>query len=543
MRTKQIMTNYKEHYKMYKSGKQWIFASLAVFSIGAFAATTQNVAHAASNQAVVESTTQSQAASNSQSQSNTDSQSSASTQSSLSTANSGSVNAAGLGAGAAQNDSQSTSNSNSTSTTNSTSTATSTSSSTTVPANSDTDRSGVVNTNVPSSNSKTSVTVNVPDQVQNPDKYKTHPVDVSTYSQFVQAWNDPTVDYINLTQNITNDTTNPNSSGLLNRPSSTGSVIINGNGYTLDLAGDQLKMGTLGNSSQNATLTLTNIHLENGYSDSNTNNSIAEAFLYTDDGSHLTINVNNVTLSASQKTGYDPAKFIYTGVNSAIVFSGTNVINNTNEIARGASNIQFANNSNFTLQRTKNDFGNAAFWMFSSSAGNTGYGNSITIGDGATLDMEHYSNYSGSGNNVCLIYEGSYLSIITAGDNVSWTQKGFRGFFWSIYGSSTGQFVFGQNFNLNIASTDATASITLIRMNGSQSMVFNAGAQINIQTNHASDAIFWLEGSSTVNIISPKSIHFARLNPDGTPGNPTTNFLYGVGPITITNGTMKVWNG
>ncbi|MCK8627290.1 pectate lyase-like adhesive domain-containing protein [Fructobacillus cardui] len=150
-------------------------------------------------------------------------------------------------------------------------TSSSQSNSATIPSDSNTDRSGVLNTTVPSKNSNTSVTVNVPDQVQNPDNYKKNPVNVSTYSEFMQAWSNPTVDYINITSDITKD-----GGSQQNRPSSTGSVIINGNGHTLDLGGDQLYMGTLGNSSQNATLTMTNVHLENGYSDSSTNNGTNE---------------------------------------------------------------------------------------------------------------------------------------------------------------------------------------------------------------------------------------------------------------------------
>ncbi|WP_338348748.1 DUF1542 domain-containing protein [Fructobacillus evanidus] len=574
-----INVNTKEHYKMYKAGKYWLFASIAVASFGLLTSVEGQSAHADSttttSQSTINNTTsqtagQSTLASQSTSQSVSASQStsasqgtsqsiSASQSTSVSQSTSQSISVSQSAAGN-QSTSQSSSASLSTSASQGTSMVASQSTSAsqeglsfrvgddaqtnsnqnnsaTLPSDSNTDRSGVVNTTVPTTLSTTSVTVNVPDQVQNPNNYKKNPVDVSTYSQFMQAWNDSKVDYINLTSDITKD-----GSSQQNRPSSTGSVIINGNGHTLDLGGDQLYMGTLGNGSQNATLTLTNINLENGYSDSKTNNGINESFLYTDDGSHLTINVNNVSLSASKLTGNDPAKFIYTGVNSALVFSGTNVLKNTNEIARGASNIQFANNSKLIQQRPQNDFGNSAFWLLNNApAGNTGYGNSFTIGDGATLDMEHYNNYVG--NNVCLIYEGSYLSGIKAGDNVSWTQNGFRGFFSSTAGASNGQFIFGKNFNLNIPSTDATGSITLMHLNGSQSIVFNAGTQINIQTNHASDAIFWLEGSSTATFISPKSIHFARLNPDGTPGSPTTNFFYGGGPTIITNGTMQVWTG
>ena len=401
-----------------------------------------------------------------------------------------------------------------------------------------------------SGKTETSVNVPVPTQVTNPDKSSS--VDVATLAQLAAAWNNAAVTYINITSDITYD-----ASVVLDARTAGSSVVINGNGHTVDLGNKFFRYASTA-TSPITYFTLINTNYKQGFTGTDGTN---KALLYmggATGGNHLAINVDNITLSASKTLGanYNAIRgFVARG--SKITFSGTNRFTIANEIYQGAS-VYIANDSSVIMERTPgaitDDPGddpdnppvpvdpadptsastNGEFSFKSKAAkGSVGEGNLFVMGDrssnrAATLEGKpaNYPAITG------------YVNGIKVGDDVYWMQDGFQSFFAGNTSDAAAQYVFGQNFKLDIPKATRGA----IRLRGTQSMVFNAGTEMDINQNIATTPIINLLGKSTLTFISPKQLHLA-IGTETTAGATRQGIVSGAGTFRINNSSIRTWDG
>ncbi|MBC6362081.1 pectate lyase-like adhesive domain-containing protein, partial [Lactobacillus apis] len=292
-----------------------------------------------------------------------------------------------------------------------------------------------------SGKTETSVNVPVPTQVTNPDKSSS--VDVATLAQLAAAWNNAAVTYINITSDITYD-----ANATLNARTAGSSVVINGNGHTVDLGNKFFRYASTA-ASPITYFTLINTNYKQGFTGTDGTN---KALLYmggANDGNHLAINVDNITLSTSSTLGanYHAIRgFVARG--SRITFSGANRFTLANEVYQGAS-VYIANDSSVIMERTPGAITdnpgddpddppvpvdpadptsvstNGEFNFKAKAAkGAVGEGNLFVMGDrssnrAATLEGKpaNYPAITG------------YVNGIKVGDDVYWMQDGFQSFF------------------------------------------------------------------------------------------------------------------
>ncbi|MBZ5979098.1 KxYKxGKxW signal peptide domain-containing protein, partial [Leuconostoc gelidum subsp. gelidum] len=388
--------------------------------------------------------------------------------------------------------------------------------------------SNSVSTNDTTSTSPTSVKVAVPDQIINDATYHQQAIaagtarNVANFADLQTAWSTASVNYIN----ITSDFSAPTTGNLANRANGA-SVIINGNGHTIDLRGQTF---TYGSASTPTTFTISNATIKEGFAVNDGNgNSLISAV----PAAQLTANINNITLTKSDLNGYNPIHVMY-GVGSKINFSGTNVFNLSNEVTRSVGSVNFANNSSVTLNRTSNDIAFSEFYFETQApTGSVGYGNTLTMGDGSSNAAYTYHGQPAN-------YPAVYLNIdgITAGDNVNWTQTGFQYFINGTQSStSNAKFTFGQNFNLNAPVTTQPGAI---RLQGTQQAVFNAGTVMNIHQ-QATGGIFQVANTSSITFISPKALYLNTESSTGVSTNTAGGIFTGAGTITMNNSSISTW--
>ncbi|WP_349294853.1 beta strand repeat-containing protein, partial [Lactiplantibacillus plantarum] len=409
-----------------------------------------------------------------------------------------------------------------------------TTSTTTLPVASDPDSGRIQfneNAAKPDATTPTSVTVATPDQITNNSQYYQDAVtnntiaNVSTYAQLGAAWVNNNINYINITGDIAYDAT---ASSIGTRVQGN-NIIINGNNHTVDIGSNVFAVS--GNGSQVTNITFSNTVYREGFT---TNNGNGNSFVYINNANKATINFNNITLTASV-TGNNPIRAVYAS-NGKVIFSGKNIFNLSNEVTRAVTNIEFANNSSVALNRTSNDIRYSEFYMSTrASSSDTGYGNSITMGDGSSNTAYTYNDQSA---NYPAIY--SRIDGMLVGDNVSWTQKGFQYFINGTQSSiDTAKFVFGQNFKL---SAPVTTQPGAIRLQRTQSIVFNAGTVLDINQ-QANGSVINLAGSSTIQFISPKSLHLSIQDSSGNPIATNAGIISGAGTFQMNNSSVNTWIG
>ncbi|WP_282799378.1 KxYKxGKxW signal peptide domain-containing protein, partial [Lactococcus lactis] len=379
--------------------------------------------------------------------------------------------------------------------------------------------------------SPTSVTVATPDQVLNDATYKSTAItngtyaNVTTYAQLQSAWANANITYIDITANVTYPTSG--GTAMTNRANGA-SVIVQGNNNTVDLGTQSFDWANITTST---TFTLSNMVAQQGFA---ANDGNGYSLISPSGATQLTANVNNLTLTKSTSNGNNPIHLMY-GVGSKLVFSGTNTFNISNEVTRSVGSINFANNSSVVLNRTSNDIRFSEFYFETvASSSSVGYGNTITMGDGSSNTANTYNGQSAN-------YPAAYLYFngITAGDNVQWSQTGFQYFINGQQGAAaTAKYTFGQNFNLSIPKSTQPGAI---RVQGTQSVLFNAATTLDINQWANGAVIQTNSAGSSVTFISPKSLHMAVDTATGTPS--TGPLVSGAGKFTMNNSSINTWQG
>ncbi|USS93198.1 KxYKxGKxW signal peptide domain-containing protein [Fructilactobacillus ixorae] len=390
-----------------------------------------------------------------------------------------------------------------------------------------------------SAKTPTSVTVLTPDQVTNNERYKQAAIannayaKVESYSQLKAAWENNSIRYID----IANDIQFKNGEQQIKTRNTGNSVIINGNNHIVDLGNNNFAFK---NNSDNPTeITISNITFKQGYT---SNKNISSSLVYAAQGKFVTANFNNVTVQPSTAGNtkgnvQNPIRIFY-GIGSKLTFSGNNVFELSNEIARGMGRVEIANNAHVTLNRTANDseFSEFNFNVYEKD-GNAGEGNLFIMGDNSSNTVNSYDNKA---EDFPAIYHK--LGGMRVGDNVTWSQSGFRYFLNGDQGNAgrdhkNAEFIFGQNFHIKADAANRRGAIKLI---GNQKAIFNAGTVMDIQQQDKRPVVD-LRNNSSVEFISPKSLHLAIQDDDGRPNAARKGIISGTGTFTMDNSGIKTW--
>ncbi|MDF7637653.1 DUF1542 domain-containing protein [Leuconostocaceae bacterium ESL0958] len=583
-----LVTNRKEHYKMYKAGKSWLFASIVVASLGmggaalsqrvsadsepqqsqstskttASQADSQNGANANKSADSQQTTSQGQttkAADNSQNQATDSSKTDSTSQKQESAGQSGLTNREGDDSTANSQAQKSTDNNGQKATDSDSQKSTDNDGQKATDNTDNKDQKSTDSANQQSSDSKTanvspqrdfekdrqkfnddiaqnkpittptSNTVDTPDQVKNIDQYKEEAQKNNTlatandYASFQKAWADSKVNYIDVQNDFSAD------SAMTARPANA-SIIVNGNGHTIDMKNYNLRMGAMNKDNQN--VTLSNINFQEGQPG---DDAEGLTFLYGGDSSRLSINIDNFSLQPSSNK-MNPVRLAFAN-DAKITFSGNNNISNANEITRGVTSINIADGAKLHVQRTSNDYKNSMFY-FNRHPGQTatGYGNNLNVGDGADLSFKLYGNNNGD---YAAVYDN--IDNVTVGDNVRWEQSGFQYVLNGTQGSKgDAKFIFGQSLYLNAPKTTQPNAI---KLTGTQYVEFNANTDLTINQWVAGNIISTGGSGSSVRFISPKALHLTTSDGTGKPMANGAGVIGGAGTVQINNSKLVSWNG
>lgn len=366
--------------------------------------------------------------------------------------------------------------------------------------------------------SPTSVNVATPEQVINDAQYKAQAqadgtyAAVSTFAELVSAWNNNSIRYIDITANFeaSNDGASYDTANLFNQRTVGSDVIVQGNGHTVNLKDNMFRFVSTASATSVTTVTLSNASFIHTLS---TNGPESNALVTTTDGRYLTTNIDNVILSsqdhANNKWGNTA---VYSPYGKA-VFSGKNSFSILRQVTNAVTKIEVSNDASVENNRPNSSWLDSVFDFDRRNlvSSTVGYGNSFSIGDGTTIAARAESN-----NITTPIINGA-IDQITAGDNVTWAQEGWQYFIHGGNGAKAdAQYIFGQNFNLTLSKSKAPYSLFYIYQN--QSVQVNAGAVIDAnQWNSSGPLINVNSSNSKVEFISPKSLHLNLLNANGTP--------------------------
>ncbi|QYN53295.1 DUF1542 domain-containing protein [Lactobacillus panisapium] len=394
--------------------------------------------------------------------------------------------------------------------------------------------------NNPLGQTKTSVNIPVPDQITNPDKYKTKVANVSTYAELSAAWKDLTVTYINITSDIAYTT-----GGTLGMRAAGTNIVVNGNGHTIDLGNTDFGAFYFNNTSVNTptSVTLTNATYKQSY---NSGSGFGDGWdghslVFTRNGIGLTANFDNITLTTddprafntSATTCMSPSHAITAGY-AYVKFSGKNTFNISDEVTRYVTKIEMANNSSIRMNRVAGSTPNSEFWYdYQNTTPNSiGYGNSFSMGNGSVNEAYVFNNRTA---NFPALYKN--IDKVKVGDNVTWKQSGFQYFLDTTYTQDpNGTYDFGQNFDLTVPVSTMPNAISL---RNNQKATFAPGAKLDINQNNI-NSIISVAGTSSVVFTSPKSLHFAVNNGSGNPARPG-NIITGSGSVTLNNSKISTW--
>lgn len=394
----------------------------------------------------------------------------------------------------------------------------------------------------------TSVTVETPDQVVNKDSHAADAkasnayAEASDWTSFAKAYNDNQISYIKLVNDIVRgtDTTNLN-----NR---TAGLTVDGDGHALDMGQASLNLGEPADPTTDVTTDAAG-YPEFTITDVNGLKQTAPAVL-SGDGTHAVIetaakdygkwviNVDNVLMTdddpSSSIVSHHAERFV-DAEDSLINFSGNNKFYLTAEVAQAGA-VHIANGTTLDLERTGGTAGFSMFYFMDITAdgqSDSGISHDFVAGDNVSIIANEYSGYNG--NNYPVIYY-KYASI-KMGDNVTWDQDGFHNLIDTVRGTEDDATVeFGQNLNMTATNIRSTA----LNVAADSKVVFNAGTTLDIEQQYNA-AVFDVASGSSVEFISPKSLHAARLTATGTV---VAGSLFDVdGTLTVHDSEVDLWDG
>ncbi|MGJ0933637.1 pectate lyase-like adhesive domain-containing protein [Enterococcus innesii] len=400
-------------------------------------------------------------------------------------------------------------------------------------------------------NSPSGVTVDVPDQVKNKDLYKQTAIANGTYAAvndwatLKAAYGNSSITYIEVTANIT-AATNVATRDLGWRETS---VIIDGNGFTVNMAGAAFNVGA-SSTVRGSIFTITNINLihwqsgtNSGDSGTGTADAVIDSRSATGGYGYWYFNIDNVTLEgrdgvSGTDTAYQPRRLL-DAEDSQVTLSGKIVANVKQELMQ-IGEVAIANGSHVELNRTAGTTGYSMFYYMAirgNNASDTGFNHTFKVGDGATIIGNELSTYNS--NNYPLVYYG--FNSITVGDDVTWKQDGFQMLLdFSRYSGSQSNdrtATFGQNLQMTATRTVGSNSLNVTNR---AIVTFNAGTVLDLQQWNANTVVN-VDSGATIRFISPRALHLARLTSSGAVS--AGRLITGSGTFVMNNSQISTWQG
>ena len=222
-------------------------------------------------------------------------------------------------------------------------------------------------------NSPSGVTVDVPDQVKNKELYKQTAIANGTYAAvndwatLKAAYGNASITYIEVTANIT-AATNVATRDLGWRATS---VIIDGNGFTVNMAGAAFNVGT-SSTVRGSIFTITDVNLIHWQSGTNSGDSgtgnadgVIDSRSATGGYGYWYFNINNVTLEgrdgvSGTDTSYQPRRLL-DAEDSHVTLSGKVIANVKQELMQ-IGEVAIANGAHVELNRTAGTTGYSMFY-------------------------------------------------------------------------------------------------------------------------------------------------------------------------------------
>lgn len=400
-------------------------------------------------------------------------------------------------------------------------------------------------------NSPSGVTVDVPDQVKNKELYKQTAIANGTYAAvndwatLKAAYGNASITYIEVTANIT-AATNVATRDLGWRATS---VIIDGNGFTVNMAGAAFNVGT-SSTVRGSIFTITDVNLIHWQSGTNSGDSgtgnadgVIDSRSATGGYGYWYFNINNVTLEgrdgvSGTDTSYQPRRLL-DAEDSHVTLSGKVIANVKQELMQ-IGEVAIANGAHVELNRTAGTTGYSMFYYMAirgNNASDTGFNHTFKVGDGATIIGNELSTYNS--NNYPLVYYG--FNSITVGDDVTWKQDGFQMLLdFSRYSGSQSNdrtATFGQNLQMTATRTVGSNSLNVTNR---AVVTFNAGTVLDLQQWNANTVVNVASGA-TVRFISPRALHLARLTSSGAVS--AGRLITGSGTFVMNNSQISTWQG
>lgn len=395
-------------------------------------------------------------------------------------------------------------------------------------------------THLDANKSFTSITINTPDEVKNDAIYKDTAIAnntykaVSTLPDFMAAWRDGKVTYIEVLADL------PNTSFSNGERPDGANLIIQGNGNKVDLGTGSLQLSKI---NTDTSITLNHVEMQENLPISKGDSTIALIRTNGGIGTKLTVNLHDVNVSKGTSSSTNgPVHGVY-GVGARVVLSGNSTFEIAGSIARNVGSVEIANDAKVRLTRNALDLFTGEFVFDRLPSGSVSKVNGLRMGDRSINDA---SQYKGTGTSTASGGDAANsqpvigkFDIVQTGDEVTWYQNNF-GYFIRSSSYDVGDYIFGQNNTIEIPKITNGNALTV---GYGKQLIFNAGTVLSLMQamNVSSSPIQTVGGS--IRFISPKSLHIAVQTSNG--GTKTGNVLLATSgsPLIITNSSIQAWNG
>ncbi|MDR1017474.1 MAG: LPXTG cell wall anchor domain-containing protein [Lachnospiraceae bacterium] len=409
--------------------------------------------------------------------------------------------------------------------------------------------------------SDTSLTVPVPETVENISSYKATAISNGTYREVTdeaslfEAYNDNNIKFIDLKNDI-QITFGSLASTTADIGVRNSSIIMEGNGNTISTEDGYRHAGTIFSFgegwSQNSYFTIDNINFDlatlNGkvFGSGNRQENL--------DIGYVDFNINNININSDRAENINYNKFFELR-NQKVTISGENDAMCSGKFVVSSA-IYVANGTKLNISKPEsggNVFSLMEITAVDESMAGTADAAELIVGDNSSIDM-NYNNTGGFG----YLILGEYTKI-QFGDNCSWTGIHCGGFIGSNSGRnavSSRKIDFGRNFTQHVESYGVS---TLNNLGTAQNTInafemnYAEGADFSLIQKRSSDvinteAVLSLGKYQNITFNSPKSILIKAATTDDTVDTMRYGyFLSGVGSgdggsLTITNAQANLYS-
>lgn len=364
-------------------------------------------------------------------------------------------------------------------------------------------------------------------------------VNVSSWPEFVTAWNDSTVTKISLTQNI--------DSTALSTSTRTTGVEINGSGYTINFDAGTATQHSLDFSNPSSSASdqspVLNIHDISLVAVSGTG---VRGFIYTNEStrsSSWTVSMSNISYSQQFTAG---GRFATVG-GAKVKLSGNIDIRSNYENFVGAQSIDISenthyygvsnNSSNNNGSSSSSGAGGVSTWYMTSTAGD----GHISIGSNAVVSLVNYR----TNNTYSPIFY--HFGTVTINDGAVFNLNGgTAGINWYL-NDTQGNYVVKDGATMSVSSNTAGGSVPVINFSNTGSSSGNQGISVEkggsffvIGAQTSGTPLIQMTGSNASQFIKLDSPKAFDINNQGSTNNAAINVTRG--KFSISDSNITIWD-